>query len=122
MAEPQPTEPTSASDQLSAKATQYNWSDIGFHPSAAVGVIVGLLAAVLGRFLSTVYMVSDGAQAGLMKTAMWFDWIGMTLIAVSLIGGGVVSKDAHPGIRVAVVAIGLFVLLQTGNVGFSGLF
>lgn len=127
MTEPQSSEqttsaPPSASDQLAAKGAHYQWGEIGFHPLAAAGVIIGLLAAVLGRFLSTIFMVSDGAEAGLMKTAMWFDWTGFTLIAVSLIGGGVVSKAAHPGVRVAVIAIGLYVLLQTGSMGFSGLF
>ncbi len=114
--------PPSASDQLAAKGAHYQWGEIGFHPLAAAGVIIGLLVAVLGRFLSMIFITADGAEDFLRITAMWFDWTGLTLIAVSLIGGGVVSKAAHPGIRVAVIAIGLYVLLQTGNLGFSGLF
>lgn len=95
-----------------AAGAKYQWSDIGVHPFAGAGLVVGLLVAVIGRFLATLYHTGDGEQ-GLAQTSVWFDWIGLTVISVSLIVGALVSRATHPGIRIAVIAIGLYILLQS---------
>ncbi len=122
MAETEAQSSQQRSDQFAAMSEQHDWSAIAIHPFAGAGLVVGLLAVVLAGFMTTLVQVGTGEQ-GVAQTAIWFNWIGLTLIAVSLVLGAMISKTAHAGIRVAMVGIGLFVLLSTSTApGVSGFF
>lgn len=113
---PQSTPSTQqASQSLTDTSANYGWNEIGFHPFAAVGVIVGLAVAVVGKFLATLYHTQEDPSAGVAQTSLWFDWVGITVISVSLVLGALVSHSARPGVRVALVAIGLFLFLMSAD-------
>lgn len=110
---------------VNAIGDQYEWNAIGIHPMAGLGLFLGLVVAVIGGFLSTLYSVQEDPATGLATTATWFIWIGFTLVSVSLVAGGLVASTARAGVRVAMVAIGLFTLIMTTNApqimtGFPG--
>ena len=90
----------------------FDWSTIAIHPVTAMLFGLGVLAVVIGSLLTNLTATMESAAPALYHFAIWSAWGGFILVSLSLMAGGILSQSARPGIRVAMIAIGLVVLMS----------
>lgn len=107
----------------SAPAMQATVAGAGFNMVTAGVVAAGLFVVMIGIILDMILtgQIDSQEDATFGKTVMIVKMAGYGMLGGGLVFAGLTGRGATGGVRVALIGIGLFALLQ-GTMSFSSLF
>lgn len=117
----------SAFDELDDRLPRMpSWfGDPPFMAGTTPVLLLGLAFFAVGAFLHRIWGTMEGASSGLLQTASWFAWVGQGFTGLALLAAALRPSPATPGVRMAMLALGVFVVLSLmapgGPLGILGL-
>jgi len=96
--------------------------EIALPQLSVLGIFIGVAGLLLGGLFIRIALTSDDPSDDLLDVGAWFSWLGSSLLAVSLLLGGLMAREARGGFRVAMVLVGVYVLMASQGTGLLSWF